>query len=225
MYKIVPVLDSGARGMGHKPTLVAAFPVGRHDADLLQSVRPRDWRNPVPQGRYNLGVIGAGPAGLVAARGAAAFGAKVALVFGRKRLSRLMIPWCTYTDPEIAHVGLYSFDARQAHIPERTFTILMHEVDRAVTDGMEEGFIKLHVQQNADRILGATVVGRHAGELINSISLAIGSGIGLGALAKVIHSYPTQAVAIRMAAGAYERTQLTPFVRRMAARWLALARR
>ncbi len=148
-----------------------------------------------------------------------------ALFLGRKRLSRLMIPWCTYTDPEIAHVGLYPFDARQAGIPVRTFTILMHDVDRAVTDGKEEGFVKLHVRQNDDRILGATVVARHAGELINGISLAIGSGMGLSALAKVIHSYPTQAVAIRMAADAYERTRLTPFVRRVASCWLALARR
>ena len=148
-----------------------------------------------------------------------------ALFFGRKRLSRQVIPWCTFTDPEIAHVGLYPFDARQAGIPVRTFTILMHDVDRAVTDGKEEGFIKLHVRQNDDRILGATVVARHAGELINGISLAIGSGMGLSALAKVIHSYPTQAVAIRMAANAYERTRLTPLVHRIASRWLALLRR
>ncbi len=148
-----------------------------------------------------------------------------ALFFGRQRLSRLVIPWCTFTDPEIAHVGLYPFDARQANMPVRTFTILMHDVDRAVTDGKDEGFVKLHVRQNTDRILGATVVARHAGELINGISLAIGSGMGLSALAKVIHSYPTQATAIRMAADAYERTRLTPFVYRVAARWLALARR
>ena len=147
-----------------------------------------------------------------------------ALFLGRKRLSRLMVPWCTYTDPEIAHVGLYPFDALAADIPVRTFTILMNEVDRAVADGFEDGFVKLHVRQNSDRILGATVVGRHAGELINSVSLAIGSGMGLGALSKVIHTYPTQAAAIRMAANAYERTRLTPLARRLAGRWLSLAR-
>ncbi|MFZ1470444.1 MAG: mercuric reductase [Paracoccaceae bacterium] len=147
-----------------------------------------------------------------------------ALFFGRKRLSRLVIPWCTYTDPEIAHVGLYPFDARQAGIPVRTFTILMHDVDRAVTDGEEAGFVKLHLRQNSDRILGATVVARHAGELINGISLAIGSGMGLSALAGVIHAYPTQANAIRMVADAYEKTRLTPVVKRLARHWLTWAR-
>lgn len=147
-----------------------------------------------------------------------------ALFLGRKRLSALVIPWCTYTDPEIAHVGLYPFDARKAGIPVRTFTIMMHDVDRAVTDGMEEGFVKIHVRQNSDRILGATVVARHAGEMINGVSLAIGSGMGLDALASVIHTYPTQATAIRMAADAYERSRLTPLVRRVAACWLRLVR-
>lgn len=147
-----------------------------------------------------------------------------ALFLGRKRLSRLVIPWCTYTDPEIAHVGIYPLDARQAGIPVRTFTILMHDVDRAITDGNEAGFVKLHVRQNSDRILGATVVARHAGEMINGISLAIGSGMGLGALADVIHAYPTQAVAIRMAANAYERSRLTSLVRRLAMRWLSWTR-
>ncbi|MEO8244643.1 MAG: mercuric reductase [bacterium] len=148
-----------------------------------------------------------------------------ALFLGRKRLSKLVIPWCTYTDPEIGHVGLYPFDARQAGIPVQTFTILMHDVDRAVTDGHEQGFVKLHVRQNSDRILGATVVSSHAGEMINSISLAIGAGMGLGALAAVIHAYPTEAVAIRMAANAYEQSWLSPRVKALAGHWLAWARR
>ena len=133
-----------------------------------------------------------------------------ALFLGRKRLSALTIPWCTYTDPEIAHVGLYVREAREKAIPVRTFTILMHDVDRAVTDGEEEGFVKIHVRQGTDRILGATVVARHAGEMINGLSLAISSGIGLRAFARVIHAYPTQADAIKMAAEAYTRTRLTP---------------
>ena len=95
-------------------------------------------------------------------------------------------------------------------IPVKTFTILMHDVDRAVTDGEEEGFVKIHVREGTDRILGATVVARHAGEMINGLSLAINSGIGLRALARVIHTYPTQAEAIKMAADAYNRTRLTP---------------
>ena len=97
----------------------------------------------------------------------------------------------------------------------------MHDVDRAVTDGEEEGFVKIHVREGTDRILGATVVARHAGEMINGLSLAISSGIGLRALARVIHTYPTQAEAIKMAAEAYNRTRLTPTVRSLAKRWLA----
>jgi len=144
-----------------------------------------------------------------------------ALFLGRKRLSALTIPWCTYTDPEIAHVGRYVREAWENAIPVKTFTILMHDVDRAVTDGEEEGFVKIHVRQGTDRILGATVVARHAGEMINGISLAIGSKIGLRALARVIHTYPTQAEAIKMAADAYNRTRLTPTLKSLTTRWLA----
>lgn len=144
-----------------------------------------------------------------------------ALFLGRKRLSALTIPWCTYTDPEIAHVGLYVREARERSIPVKTFTVLMHDVDRAVTDGEEEGFVKIHVREGTDRILGATVVASHAGEMINGLSLAITSRIGLHALARVIHTYPTQAEAIKMAADAYGRTRLTPTLKSLSTRWLA----
>jgi pyruvate/2-oxoglutarate dehydrogenase complex dihydrolipoamide dehydrogenase (E3) component len=131
-----------------------------------------------------------------------------ALLRSRWRLSALTVPWCTYTDPEIAHVGLYVRDAREQGIPVRTFTVLMHDVDRAVTDGDEDGFLKIHVKDGTDEILGATVVARHAGEMINELSLAITAGIGLAELGRVIHTYPTQAGAIKMAADAYYRTRL-----------------
>ena len=143
-----------------------------------------------------------------------------ALFLGRKRLSALTIPWCTYTDPEIAHVGLYVAGAFQKHISVKTFTILMHDVDRAVLDGEEQGFVKIHVREGSDRILGATIVARHAGDMINCITLAINSGLGLRALAEVIHPYPTQANAIKMAADAYNRTRLTPVFKALAKHWL-----
>ncbi len=143
-----------------------------------------------------------------------------ALFLGRQRLSALTIPWCTYTDPEIAHVGLYVRQARERDIPVKTFTIPMHEVDRAIADDEEGGFVKIHVRERSDRILGATVVARHAGEMINEISLAMVAGIGLRTLAKVIHAYPTQAEAIRKAADAYNRTRLTPAVQSLLRRWL-----
>ncbi len=143
-----------------------------------------------------------------------------ALFLGRQRMSALTIPWCTYTDPEIAHVGLYVRQARERDIPVKTFTIPMHEVDRAIADDEEGGFVKIHVEERSDRILGATIVARHAGEMINEISLAMVAGIGLRTLAKVIHAYPTQAEAIKKAADAYNRTRLTPLVQSLLRRWL-----
>ncbi len=143
-----------------------------------------------------------------------------ALFPGRKRVSDLTIPWCTYTDPEIAHVGLYVREANRQDIPIRTFTVPMHEVDRAILDDEQTGFVKIHVAQKSDRILGATIVASHAGEMINGITLAMVAGIGLGKVASVIHTYPTQAEAIRRAANAYQRTRLTPFLYGLMRRWL-----
>jgi pyruvate/2-oxoglutarate dehydrogenase complex dihydrolipoamide dehydrogenase (E3) component len=143
-----------------------------------------------------------------------------ALFHGRQRLSTLTLPWCTYTDPEIAHVGLYVRQARERDIPVKTFTIPMHDVDRAITDGEEAGFVKIHVKERTDRILGATIVARHAGEMINEITLAMVAGIGLSTLARVIHAYPTQAEAIKKAADAYNRTRLTPTIQWLLRRWL-----
>lgn len=134
-----------------------------------------------------------------------------ALFGGRKRLSRLTIPWCTFTDPEIAHVGMYETEARDKKIPVRTITVPMHEVDRAIADGEEEGFVKIHLKDGTDRILGATVVARHAGEMISDLSLAMSAGIGLRKLAQVSHPYPTQAAAIKMAATTFTRTSRSRF--------------
>jgi pyruvate/2-oxoglutarate dehydrogenase complex dihydrolipoamide dehydrogenase (E3) component len=133
-----------------------------------------------------------------------------ALRSGRQRVSALTIPWCTYTDPEIAHVGMYVREARRKNIPVKTFTVPMQDVHRAICDGEEEGFVKIHVSEGSDRILGATVVARHAGEMINDITLAMQSGIGLGRLGQVVRPYPTQSAAIRMAADAYNARVRTP---------------
>jgi pyruvate/2-oxoglutarate dehydrogenase complex dihydrolipoamide dehydrogenase (E3) component len=142
-----------------------------------------------------------------------------ALFLGRRRLSALTIPWCTYTDPEIAHVGLYVRQARERDIPVKTFTIPMHDVDRAIADDEEEGFVKIHVKERTDRILGATIVARHAGEMISEITLAMVAGIGLRTLAQVIHAYPTQAEAIKKAADAYNHTRLTSPLRSLLRLW------
>ncbi|MGA7105164.1 MAG: mercuric reductase [Candidatus Deferrimicrobiaceae bacterium] len=147
-----------------------------------------------------------------------------ALFMGRKKYSALTVPWCTFTDPEIAHVGMYERDARAKGIEMDTYVKQMSEVDRAIADGDEEGFVKVHVRKGTDKILGATIVARHAGEMINEISLAMVGNIGLGAISGVIHSYPTQAEAIRHVADAYRRTRLTPFVKKLFTSWLAWRR-
>lgn len=136
-----------------------------------------------------------------------------ALFWGRKKTSALMIPWCTYTDPEIAHVGMYEADAVKAGIQIDTYTIPMSDVDRAIAEGETEGMVRVHVKKGTDRILGATIVARHAGEMISEISVAMSAKMGLGALSGVIHPYPTQAEAFRKAGDAYNRTKLTPSVR------------
>ncbi len=143
-----------------------------------------------------------------------------ALFFGRKRLSALTIPWCTFTDPEIAHVGLYERDAAGQGIAVDTYVQEFKDVDRAIADGEEEGFVKVHTRKGANQILGATIVARHAGEMIGEIAVAMAGKIGLGRLAAVVHPYPTQAEAIRQVGDMYNRTRLTPFVKGLFERWL-----
>ncbi|PSB14629.1 FAD-containing oxidoreductase [filamentous cyanobacterium CCP2] len=128
---------------------------------------------------------------------------------GRSKLSSLVMPWVTYTDPEIAHVGLYEHEARQQGIGVSTIHIPFNTVDRAIADGEEEGFVKILHEKGKDKILGATIVARHAGEMISEVTTAIVHDIGLSKLSSVIHPYPTQAEGIKKAADAYRRTLLT----------------
>lgn len=148
-----------------------------------------------------------------------------ALFLGRKKLSGLTMPWCTYTDPEIAHVGLYERQAKERGMEVSTYKIEWSDVDRAVTDGDEEGFIKVHTRKGTDRIVGATIVAAHAGEMISELSVAMAGKVGLGTLSGVIHPYPTQAEAIKKAADAFSRARLTPTLKRIFSAWLAWQRR
>lgn len=147
-----------------------------------------------------------------------------ALFPGRAKLSALTVPWCTYTSPEIAHVGMYEQDARERGIETDTFRVDFEDLDRAIVDGETEGFVKLHVKRGTDKIVGGTIVAEHAGEMIGEITLAIVAGIGLRTLSNVIHPYPTQAEAIRKAADEWRRTKLTPTVAGLLRRWLAWRR-
>jgi pyruvate/2-oxoglutarate dehydrogenase complex dihydrolipoamide dehydrogenase (E3) component len=138
-----------------------------------------------------------------------------ALFFGRKRASALTMPWCTYTDPEVAHVGLYPKDAEARDMPIDTYVIEQAKGDRALLDGETEGFLKIHTRKGTDTIVGATLVARHAGEMISEVTVAMKAGAGLGTLAATIHPYPTQAEIFKRAGDAYTRTRLTPRVKRL----------
>ena len=135
-----------------------------------------------------------------------------------------MIPWSTYTSPEIAHVGLYEHQAKEQNIEIDTYVQKFHEVDRAILESEENGFVKIHVKKGTDQIVGATIVARSAGDLISEVTLAMTNRIGLGKIASTIHPYPTQAEAIRKLGDQFNRTKLTPFVKSLFNKWLAWTR-
>jgi pyruvate/2-oxoglutarate dehydrogenase complex dihydrolipoamide dehydrogenase (E3) component len=159
-----------------------------------------------------------------AADAAAKIAVQNALFLRTKRVSSLVMPWCTYTDPEVAHVGLYPAEARMAGIELDTYEVPLAQVNRAVLDGEEEGFVRVHTRKGSDEILGATVVASHAGEMISEITLAMVATLGLGKILEVIHPYPTQAEGIKRAAGLYTRTRATPTVLRWMRRYMAFRR-
>lgn len=145
-----------------------------------------------------------------------------ALFFGRARNSKLVVPWCTYTSPEIAHVGLYAEAAREQGHDVETLTIPMADVDRARLEGRTEGFLRVH--HDKGKVLGATIVAEHAGDLIGEMAVAVTHGISLGQLSATIHPYPTQAEIVRKAGDAYRRGSLTPLVKRLFGAWFRIFR-
>ena len=147
-----------------------------------------------------------------------------ALFKGRRKSSSLVIPWCTYTSPEIAHVGLYEHQAKEKNVAIDTYIQKFHDVDRAILEGEESGFVKIHVKHGTDKIVGATIVARSAGDLISEITLAMTHGLGLSKIGSTIHPYPTQAEAIRKLGDQYSRTRLTPLVKSLFSRWLEWSR-
>lgn len=139
-----------------------------------------------------------------------------ALFGSRGRASTLVVPWATYTSPEVAHVGLTAAEAAR-RTDVQAVTVPLHDVDRARLDdaeGAPEGFVRIYVRRGADTILGATLVGEHAGDLVSQVTQAMTNGLGLGALGKTIYPYPTVAEALRKAADAHRREKLTPAARR-----------
>ena len=148
-----------------------------------------------------------------------------ALFFGKKKKSSLTIPWCTYTDPEVAHVGLYEDECRVREIPYDSIKVPFTDVDRAITDGEVDGFLKIQVKKGSDSILGATIVARNGGDMISEITLAMVGGIGLKKISGVIHPYPTQAEIIRKAADEFNRRRFTPMIQKIFRIYLSFLRR
>lgn len=144
-----------------------------------------------------------------------------ALFFGRSKASALTIPWCTYTTPEVAHVGMYEKDAREKGLETETLTIHLKDVDRALLDGADEGFLRVHVEKGSKdgKILGATLVAEHAGDMIGELCLAVTHGIGLAKIASVIHPYPTQGEVVKKMADLWRRGKLTPTVKKIFDKW------
>ncbi len=138
-----------------------------------------------------------------------------ALFFGSKRVSDLVIPWSTYTDPEVAHVGITEREALKRGDEVVAFTKEFADTDRAILDGETEGYVRLYMNRKDGELLGATIVGSHAGESIGEAVLAIKQKLKVGDLSGVIHPYPTQAEALKRAADLQFRSRLKPWMRRV----------
>jgi pyruvate/2-oxoglutarate dehydrogenase complex dihydrolipoamide dehydrogenase (E3) component/uncharacterized membrane protein YdjX (TVP38/TMEM64 family) len=143
-----------------------------------------------------------------------------ALFMARRKVTDLVMPWCTFTDPEIAHVGYYEKDAQAAGFEVATITQSLTDVDRAILDGETDGFARVHYDKKTGRILGGTIVARHAGEMLGELTLAITAKQSAAVLSSTIHSYPTQAEVLRKIGDAYMRTKLTPTVKKVFEKWL-----
>ncbi len=142
-----------------------------------------------------------------------------ALFFPSARADRLVVPRCTYTSPELAHVGLNRQEADRLGRPVDVVDVALEENHRALLDGREEGLLRVLLQRGSDRVLGATVVAAGAGDLIAPLALAVTHRLGLSKFASTILPYPTQAEVLKKAANEWRRTKLSPTVQGLLGRW------
>jgi pyruvate/2-oxoglutarate dehydrogenase complex dihydrolipoamide dehydrogenase (E3) component len=143
----------------------------------------------------------------------------------RQKVDWSVVPWCTYTDPEVGHVGLGEKEAKQKNVEYDLFVVPLEDIDRAVVESEESGFAKILTAKGSDKILGATIVAPHAGDLLHEFVLAMKTGIGLGTIASTIHAYPTFAELARKAGDKYNKTRLTPRAKQIFTWLYAHARR
>jgi pyruvate/2-oxoglutarate dehydrogenase complex dihydrolipoamide dehydrogenase (E3) component len=163
----------------------------------------------------------AGPYQLTHVAAHQAWYASVNALFGSVRKFKAdysAIPWCTFTDPEVGRAGLSEQEAKQRNVEYEVTRYELKELDRAIADSATEGFVKILTVPGKDRILGVTIVGRHAGDLLAEFVLAMKHGLGLAKVLSTIHVYPTLAEANKFAAGEWRRahapTRLLPWVAR-----------
>ncbi len=149
----------------------------------------------------------------------------ILLPWPKAKVDTRVLPWCTYTSPELARVGLNEDQARKEGREYDAWTLPLHEVDRAIVESAEEGFARVLTEKGGDRILGATVVGEHAGDLVHELVLAMKAGIGLARISGTIHAYPTFAGLAQRVADQYQRSRLTPRAKKLFGWLYARARR
>jgi pyruvate/2-oxoglutarate dehydrogenase complex dihydrolipoamide dehydrogenase (E3) component len=135
--------------------------------------------------------------------------------FLRQKMDYSVVPWCTYVDPEVAHVGLGEKEAKQKNVDYDLFVVPLEDVDRAVVESEDAGFAKVLTTKGSDKILGATIVAPHAGDLLHEFMLAMNANVGLGKIASMIHAYPTLAELARKAGDKYNKTRLTPWAKKL----------
>ncbi len=140
-------------------------------------------------------------------------------------VEQLIMPWCTFTEPEIAHVGMYEEEARKIGLEVETYTYKLSEVDRAILDGEDEGFARLHIQKGTDKVLGATIVAAHAGDLISEFTVLMKAGAGAKVMAGTIHPYPTQAEANKKVVNLWRKAHFTERQKNILRKWFAWTRK
>ncbi len=157
----------------------------------------------------------AGPYQFTHVAGHQAWFAAINALFGdlkRFKADYSVIPWATFTDPEVARVGLSEAEAKEKKIPHEVTRFGIDDLDRAIADGSARGFVKVLTVPGKDKILGATIVGEHAGDLLAEFVFAMKHGHGLGKILGTIHIYPTLAEANKMVAGQWRRAHINGFL-------------
>lgn len=144
---------------------------------------------------------------------------------GYASIDSLIMPWCTFTEPEIAHVGMYEKDAKEKGLAVETYTFKMDEVDRAILDGEDDGFARVHIEKGSDKILGATIVAAHAGEMISEFSVLMKAGLGAKTIAGTIHPYPTQAEVNKKVVNLWRKAHFTQRTKNLLVKLFAWLRR